>query len=332
MASSADKKVTEQKRKADESPESEKIQPRLRRRGSLPDLHEVHEISEPKKTFTVPELMRKGLRDPDVMRDLVPAIMTSLQPMIEAKIEQTIQSSIDKSFAASIDKAVNDAISKYRQEVMKPLLDQRDEEIKLLKSELNEKTAKLNFTEAKVQKLEKGLDDLNQYGRRQSIRLNNVQIADEVDCEKAVLDILNKALPDDQNISASDIDRCHTIGKANKKGNRQVIVKFQSYKIKAKIYDARFNLRNIYMTEDLSPKNQALFGDLVKLRRAKKVTKLWTIDGKIYAKAHNLQPKVRITCGSDIDKMFEIAVNEGYINQRGEDIQTDDAEVSDMIF
>ena len=35
MASSADKKVTEQKRKADESPESEKIQPRLRRRGSL---------------------------------------------------------------------------------------------------------------------------------------------------------------------------------------------------------------------------------------------------------------------------------------------------------
>ena len=141
MASSADKKVTEQKRKADESPESEKIQPKLRRRGSLPDLHEVHEVSEPKKTFTVPELMRKGLRDPDVMRDLIPAIMTSLQPMIEAKIEQTIQSSIDKSFAASIDKAVNDAISKYRQEVMKPLLDQRDEEIKMLKSELSEKTA-----------------------------------------------------------------------------------------------------------------------------------------------------------------------------------------------
>ena len=167
MASSADKKVTEQKRKADESPESEKIQPRLRRSGSLPDLHEVHEVSEPKKTFTVPELMRKGLRDPDVMRDLVPAIMTSLQPMIEAKIEQTIQSSIDKSFAASIDKAVNDVIiSKYRQEVMKPLLDQRDEEIKMLKSELSEKTAKLNFTEAKVQKLEKGFDDLNQYGRR----------------------------------------------------------------------------------------------------------------------------------------------------------------------
>lgn len=68
----------------------------------------------------------------------------------------------------------------------------------------------------------------------------------------------------------------------------------------------------------------------MKLRRAKKVTKLWTIDGKIYAKTHNLQP--RITCGSDIDKMFEIAVNEGYINQHGEDIQTEDAEVSDMIF
>lgn len=137
MASSADKKVTEQKRKADESPESEKIQPRLRRRESLPDLHEV---SEPKKKFSVPELMRMGLLDPDVMRDLVPAIMTSLQPMIEAKIEQTIQSSIDKSFAASIDKAVNDVISKYRQEVMKPFLNRRDEKIEMLKSEIKEKT------------------------------------------------------------------------------------------------------------------------------------------------------------------------------------------------
>ena len=61
-------------------------------------------MSEPKKTFTVRELMRKGLRDPDVMRDLVPAIMTSLQLMIAAKIEQTIQSSIDKSLPLELTK------------------------------------------------------------------------------------------------------------------------------------------------------------------------------------------------------------------------------------
>ena len=57
-----------------------------------------------------------------------------------------------------------------------------------------------------MQTLEKGSDDLKQYGRRQSIRLNNVQVADEVDCEKVVMEILNKALPEDQNISAGDID------------------------------------------------------------------------------------------------------------------------------
>ena len=78
------------------------------------------------------------------------------------------------------------------------------------------------------------MNDLEQYGRRQNIPLNNVSLpADTSRCEGVVLNILNNALPiTTEGIKTEDIDRCHPIGKPNKKQNRQVIVKFISYKSK----------------------------------------------------------------------------------------------------
>ena len=82
--------------------------------------------------------MKKCFLDPDVMGDLFPIIMTSLQQKIEGKIETTIQSTIAKSLVATITVTIHEApdkiIIKFRQEVIGPLLNQRDEEIKLLKS------------------------------------------------------------------------------------------------------------------------------------------------------------------------------------------------------
>ena len=65
-----------------------------------------------------------------------------------------------------------------------------------------------------------------------------------------VINILNRALPEAEPISSDDIDRYHPIGRLNKKNNRQIIVKFRSYKIKASVSGARFNLSNVYMSED----------------------------------------------------------------------------------
>ena len=86
-----------------------------------------------------------------------------------------------------------------------------------------------------------------------------------------VINILNRALPEAESISSDDIDRCHPIGRLNKKNNRQIIVKFRSYKIKAKVYGARFNLSNVYMSEDFTPSNQKIIDKLVQSKKAKKV-------------------------------------------------------------
>ena len=106
-----------------------------------------------------------------------------------------------------------------------------------------------------------------------NIRLSNVPLREAGECESTVLDILNESLPEGQSVSAGDIERCHVIGKLNKKNNRQILVKFISHKVKELVYDARFNLSNIYMTEDFTPTNQKVIDKLVQLKKAKKKIK-----------------------------------------------------------
>ena len=88
-----------------------------------------------------------------------------------------------------------------------------------------------------------------------------------------MLEILNRALPFGETIRSEDIERCHSIGKINVKNNRQVIVKFRAYKTKAKVYDSRFNLHNVYMTKDFTPSNQKIINKLVQLKKGKQIKK-----------------------------------------------------------
>lgn len=296
------------KRKAAESPETETPLPRLRRRPSLPDLQDA---VDPKKSYSLPELMKRGLLDPDIMKDIVPTIMIHLAP----SIEETIRRTMETTLAATVTSAIEKSMDTYRTEVIQPLLAEKDAEISELKSELKQTTRKARGLESKVNKLSQGLNDLEQYGRRQNIRLNNVPLPDATKCEEVTLTILNETLPlEVEALTPSDIERCHPIGKVNKKNNRQVIVKFSSYKAKAKAYSARFRLSNIYMTEDFTPSNQKIVSQLIHLKKAKNIQKFWSNDGKIFAKVVDAQEKFRIKSKQDIIDMFQNALDEGYIN------------------
>ena len=159
-------------------------------------------------------------------------------------------------------------------------------------AELKQTTNKVKELETKANKLTQSMNDLEQYGRRQNIRLNNVSLPDKSRFEGVVLNILNNALPvTTESIKTEDIDRCHPIGKPNKKQNRQVIVKFASYKLQAKAYDARFNLSNVYMTEDFTATNLTVLNQLIHLKKAKRIKKIWPNNGKIFAKVTDEQPK-----------------------------------------
>ena len=94
------KKGLDQKLKADESPEPDKPYPRLHCRGSL---HNLHEASDPKTSYSLPELMKKGFMDKDIMKTIVPSIMAQLQPSIENSILNTMETVLASTIATAID-------------------------------------------------------------------------------------------------------------------------------------------------------------------------------------------------------------------------------------
>ena len=54
---------------------------------------------------------------------------------------------------------------------------------------------------------------------------------------------------------------------------------------------------------------------LMQLKKSKHIKKYWSYDGKIYAKAHENQPKWRITKIEDIPEMITSAIEEGFIQE-----------------
>ena len=66
------------------------------------------------------------------------------------------------------------------------------------------------------------------------------------------------------------------------------------------------------MTEDFTATNQTVVNQLIHLKKAKRIKKFWSNDGKIFAKVNDEQPKFRIKTKGDIADMFENAAKEGY--------------------
>ena len=81
------------KRKAETSPGFELSQPRLRRRGSMPDLHET----ECKKYVSLPDLMKKGFHDPDIVKSIVPSIVRNIMHTILSQITEAIDITLKTS-------------------------------------------------------------------------------------------------------------------------------------------------------------------------------------------------------------------------------------------
>ena len=157
-----DLKKGSNKRKAAESPETDKPFPRLRRRASLPNLQDA---TEPKKSYSLLELMKRGFLDPDIMKGIVPTMMEQLAP----SIEETIRIAMETTLATTISSCIEKSMNVYKTEVIKPLIDKKDAEISTLKAELKQTTNKVKELETKANKLTQSMNDLEQYGRRQNI-------------------------------------------------------------------------------------------------------------------------------------------------------------------
>jgi exosome complex exonuclease DIS3/RRP44 len=138
----------------------------------------------------------------------------------------------------------------------------------------------------RVQKLEDECDSLEQYTRRNSLRISEMEETDDEDPYQLALQIIEK-LKLDELVTIKDIDRCHHIGpKTDTDQPRQIIVKFATNRIRQKAYQAKkeLNSTDLYLSEDLTKKRATLLYEARKRKRNGDIKGCWTYDGVVRIK------------------------------------------------
>ena len=220
------------------------------------------------------------------------------------------------SLAHKCDKLESDIfeVKKDNEELQKALQVEKDRN-EVLSSKLVKQNARLSNTE-------KELNDLEQYGRRWSVRIFGVE---EPDAKETVEDCTEKAVGvfrdmiGLQDITSDDIEMCHRTGslekaKANKK-TRPIIVRFFSRQKRGLVLKNRKVLKGkrISVGEDLTIQNVKL------LKRAEENSaslSAWSHNGNIFAKLKS-GVVMKVDTQTNIEKTFTEHMNRRDRERRG---------------
>lgn len=148
----------------------------------------------------------------------------------------------------------------------------------------NEDLAKENADlKSKLCSLETTTDHLEQYSRRNSIRISGIKELPSENTDEIVLQIV-KAVGSD--IVLGDIDRSHRVGKPNPRKPRDVIVKFATYRARQKVYRSRALLKdkgypNTFINEDLTRRRSSMLFKARQLVKNGTFIGAWSSDGNI---------------------------------------------------
>jgi exosome complex exonuclease DIS3/RRP44 len=248
---------------------------------------------------------------------------------IESKFKEIITEKILSKKLKEVQSAIKAEVQKELENVNKRLKEVMDtvktqeviiEELRNKVSDLETKTetlGKQNETtvnkceklkeilyerEAKINSLDRRNNDLEQYSRRNNIRIYGLKDEKKETyfdtCQK-VLSLMNDKLG--IKLRNGDVDIAHRIGKFSRDGNRPVICKFVQRFAKHDIIRSRRKLKGTHyvIREDLTNINAKL---LENVASHSKVKVAWSDEGKIIALLTN-NNKYVVSQLSDLDKV-----------------------------
>ena len=148
--------------------------------------------------------------------------------LLEALKDPQVQSALNKSIDHS---KINDNVSI---EVGK--------HIKILQEKIKKQDQEISDLKEKNLDLENRLTDLEQYSRKNTLKIEGIEETNDENTFDTVLDVCKK-LNVDPPIELKDIDNCHRVGRSSTNGRpRAIIVKFSSYRARKRVYESRLML------------------------------------------------------------------------------------------
>lgn len=159
------------------------------------------------------------------------------------------------------------------------------------------------------------MDSMEQYSRRTCLKLSGIPEERGEKTDDIVLRITNQfILPkEQQRMELHHICRSHRVGPPrDNKFPRDIIVRFVSYRDKARVFGNKRNLKNfnqnpsnkykIYINEALTKPRAQLYYEVRKLVNNRELDSAWTYDGKIIVKTHKNR-KITIETEEDFRKL-----------------------------
>ncbi|XP_061165043.1 uncharacterized protein LOC133174018 [Saccostrea echinata] len=236
------------------------------------------------QTSTINELIVKAINSQAFIGAFAPLIASAITPHIQLIVQSCLQ-----PILSSIKEQQKD-------------IEDQNEEIKFLKQSNTD-------LKQRIEDLEYGLDNLEQYGRRPSLRFHNVPLPDPdedvaTDTDSTVIKICEGM---GVTITPDDIDRSHPIGRP-KQNKIQIICRFKNWKVKNKVYSAKKQLKNnankIFVTEDLTKYRQSIVSKIIQAKNAKIIHSFWTYDGRIFLKFEQYGDRFEVTSLEELGNLI----------------------------
>ena len=202
--------------------------------------------------------------------------------------------SLIEGFKPYIKETVTDAIKEATKDLYTEI-----KKLKQANSELEEANEKLATENAELEKrvatVESGNDNLEQYSRRNSLRISGFEEIPNENTDDIVLSVAHYL---NVHLDHRDIDRSHRVGKTGQKDasgqakHRAIIVKFATYNARQRLYSKRKDLQeselgNIFLNEDLTKTRSKLLFDARTLVRVDKLQSAYASDGKIFVRGND---------------------------------------------
>jgi hypothetical protein len=154
------------------------------------------------------------------------------------------------------------------------------------------------------QRIKERIEEIEQHSRRNCLKFCGIPESNEEDCDKIILNVVNKLMLTDvtRKLTPEDIDRTHRVGHPKggaitTKGPRDIIVKFISYRDRARVFASKRNLKTfnankdngyqIFVNEALTKRRSDILFAARKLVKERKLDSVWTYDGRIIVKSKN---------------------------------------------
>lgn len=216
---------------------------------------------------------------------------------VSTELKETLRNEITKVLLTApvidqiVDSVYETVCKRLEEKISQNVHDGLKLELESKKRELNEMKDRMDKLEKRLVKDEAEAESLEQYTRRNSLRIYGLPESPNEDTDKAVLQLFKDKLKLD--LLPSDLDRSHRVtprprdsdSESRSSGDRPraMIVKFARYNSRMLVYQAKSKLQGskIFIKEDLTSTRQRIVSACIGKIKENRVKRVWTHDGRV---------------------------------------------------